>query len=255
MRCSHGRRGVCALRVRRYEKVRENREKDILVAVENAQEAALDAMTYLLVRNGASLYRVTLDADLWPRLIPSDADVGPLQADDSLWAHWETREAERVQKHLFVGLMAIQGLLTHSEILAPLPFAVDVMNPYHAEAFNIVRDDEGLNILEDGSDPLRRVTWKAYREWLATQVKAGSLVFYYGPGHDSKNRGDDIASRVASTYERVGLPWPIPGDAYTVSEVFPPRVRGIQGVLHLVCGGLPLPPIGHCVPPRRGRVA
>lgn len=210
-------KGVCALRVRRHRKERDS-QGDLAIAMANAEEALLDTMTYLLVRNGDALYRVSLDADLWPRLLPSVEDAGPLGGGEEEYrTRWAQEDAAKRTKQQFAGLMAIQGLLAHTEILAPLPYSLDVMNPYHAGAFNLVRDDEGLGMLEDGSDPLRRVTWDAYEKWFQSQVTVGSAVWYIGPQYDRKD-GDKISSRVPAVYSDRGLPWPSSKEVYTVTE-------------------------------------
>lgn len=211
-------KGVCALRVRRNRKEREN-HGDLFIAMGNAEEAMADTMTYLLVRNGDALYRVSVDADLWPRLLPSAEDAGPAANRDDWDARREREHAEKRTKQQFAGLMAIQGLLAHTEILAPLPYPLDVMNPYHAGAFNLVRDDEGLGMLEDGSDPLHRVTWGEYEDWFQRQVQEGSAVWYVGQRSDHKD-GDKISARVPEKYYNRGLPWPSRDEVYTVTEHF-----------------------------------
>lgn len=207
-------KGVWAMRVRRQRKDRANDDNNIFVAMANAEEAMLDEATYLYTRNGQRVTRITLDADLWPRLLPSEEDVPNLQAE--FRDRWKEESKVRRQKHQFAGMLAIQGLLAHTEVLHPLPGPVDVMDPRWASAFVLLRDDEGQGLLEDGTDPLRRVTWAAYENWLITQVTEGCAVWYRGPRSD-RQEGCNLAARTGK--ERAGFAWPDHTNAFTVTTV------------------------------------
>lgn len=182
-------KGIVGLRVRRQAKRRGGAQGYVGIsgAFAALQEQEWDQMTYLLVRNGESLYRLWVDVNMWPRLFSSAKDFEPAVGR---WADGRERIASRInqeefekkQKKFFAGLLVIQGLIERSTLFHPLPFAgLSVVRPEHQSYFNLVRDGEEHLMLVDATNKLAHLTWRVYEKWLRSQLEPGVRVLYTGP--------------------------------------------------------------------------
>lgn len=213
-------KGICALRPRREPLHRE--AADLFAAMANAHEAAEDAKTYLLVRNGQQLTLIAMDADVWPRLIPADVDAPTGGEADDLRDRAAQRDTLARAKAQLRGLLTIQGLIAHTDVLCPLPAPrPDVLDPSSAGAFNLVRDAENSGLLVDtAAAPLHTLTWNGYLKWLQEQNDVGCSVLYVGPTHDRRD-GINIEARTGRRH----LSWPAFGEVCEVVEATPHEGR------------------------------
>jgi len=195
-------KGIVALRVRRTDKDRpELSGAGIAGAFQRMQLEELDAMTYLLVRNGEQLYRLWVDVRIWPRLVPRAEDLEAQSPwSDGRITSSDERRAEDHRKQVAAGFVAITGMLQRSTLLHPLPRAdINAFNPKHVEDyFRIVYDDDGHNLLGDGRRH-EHLTWKGYRAWLKKQIAVGQRVLWVGVLRDAYER-------VSPMQERTGNP-------------------------------------------------
>lgn len=230
-------KGIVALRPRRERKDR-GQPADFFEAMAQAEEAILDQYTYLLIRNGEQLYRIYVDVDIWPRFFASAADA-EAAAHAEEFGNYHGRDAKQRMKMQMAGLVAVQGILERSTLLAPTSPGLSVFDPRCAESFNLVRDDEGERALADGADALAHVTWKdvrrrvsgeddvswdaqhelvrqGYESWLQDKVAPGVRVVYTGKttGHHDKGDCDCTACRTGSP----NVKGPDPRRVYTLRK-------------------------------------
>lgn len=190
-------KGIVALRIRR--KVKDRHAKDFATAWANAELAESDRKTYLLIRNGDNIYRIWADVDLWPRFFPRLNEFDWLNANKHIWESDKIAAREQM-KNFIGGLLAVQGLISRSDLLHPLPSPrLDIFNPEDVERyFSLVRDDEEQLLLGDG-DSLHRLTWSHYKKWLQGQAREGCRVLYTGGRDLPYSRGEN------PLYERTGI--------------------------------------------------
>lgn len=189
-------KGVCALKVRRQAK----RRSDSHMFDERDK---LDAMTYLLVRNGENLYRLWVDVVVWPRLFMAAEDA---EKKD----HWD--EPSKRLKTFYAGALAVQGLLERSTLLHPLPGnqRVSVFRPGDGE-FQFIRDFETDKVLVNNDDDLAHMTWKGYRDWLNKQVAPGVRVML-----DIRDRGR-LEERLGFLNKNIHT-WPDQNQVHVIDE-------------------------------------
>ena len=208
-------KGVVGLRVRRYAKNRNGAAyAGIGGAFRAMHEEKLDAMTYLLVRNGENLYRLWVDVNMWPRLFSSEKDFKKKDPFSKEIKDLSPEEARNVQKKFFAGLLVIQGLIERSDLFHPLPRpGLSVVNPEHAEHFELVRDGESHNLLADPDNPFGTLIWPNYRAWLLEQINTGVRCLWTGKAGWGEGR----------LHERTGIKtvnsWPKRDEAYVVERV------------------------------------
>lgn len=199
-------RGVVAFRVRRHAKQRDWIENQF----ELAEREEADKMTYLLIRNGAQLYRLWVDVRLWPRVFPRASEWERDPTDQ--WASFAEKEEAARSKAYGAGLLVIAGLVQRSTLLHPLPKA-DI-NPFDpddvAAYFNLHADDEAERVLGDGR-ALEHLTWRGYYKWLQGQLRSGLRVLWTG-----RQSTDD------KLYERTNIKsleeWPSRDEVYILEE-------------------------------------
>lgn len=196
-------KGIVALKVRRH-------KKDYHDAITNVLTEALNAKTYLLIRNGGNLYRVWADVNLWPRFFPRTNEFDWLHEREHAWPS-DVDKARDQRKNYLAGVVAVQGLLDRSHVFYPLPAQrVNLFDAFEAERYcNILRDDDVDHLLPSG-DPLERLTWRGYVEWLRDQVRPGSRVLWTAIREYEK---DALYHR---TYLRTVLDWPTRTQLYVV---------------------------------------
>ncbi len=210
------RKGVRALRVRRYAKDRGKLE-GFGAMFERMHEEELDRMVYLLVRNGEQLSRLWVDVVLWPRFFPRLNEWDWLKhPDDYDWKSDRERDQKKAAqqaKTYVAGLVVIQGLCQRSDLFHPIPAGLsqlDIFDPAQVERhFDCVRDDETDGLVGDGSVS-SRLTWSAYGGWLREQLRPGVRVFFAG-----RQSGDSMEDRV---FVKTVTDWPATDAAYVLEE-------------------------------------
>jgi hypothetical protein len=201
-------KGIVALRVRRNPKSRDWSPERVMEKI-HAEEQ--DRMVYLLVRNGENLYRLWVNVQIWPRFFPRLDEWDPSE-EDREWRKHDRKEKEEKARKYVAGLLVVQGLVERSPLFHPLPDQnIDSFNPDHADKyFHLVRNDEVTLALSDG-DPLYRITWDGYFEWLQEKVEVGVRVMWlHRPYHDCK-----LSDRV---YMRSVSAWPESDSVYVLDE-------------------------------------
>ncbi len=229
-------KGIVGLKVRRKHKPRGEAEGyfGVAGAFKAMAEETLDAMTYLLVRNGENLYRLWVDVQLFPLLFAAEKDFVPRIDEYTGKPHpFDERRMEAKMKTYFAGLLVVQGLIERSDLFQPLPAPnISVFQPRDQEYFNLLRDGEDHLMLVDGTNPLAHLTWKTYEQWLHKQFAVGTRVQWLGRvawgDHERRNPLKD----------RTGIgsigDWPERNEVYTIIAAEPySMVRGPWVFLYL----------------------
>lgn len=227
-------KGVRALRVRRNEKARS--ADNLGEALSNAQEAQWDRQTHLYIRNGERLYRISIDVNLWPRLFMAAEDVPGEKKydDDDSFARFrverDTEEAKRKVKHYFAGLLALQGIIQRSDLLAPLSEPRPNILAPMPEGIVFVRDDEPLTqrLLTDAANEwLHTLTWQVYAKWLEGQLAVGVQVMLVKHIHLGSSPGSSHDSWEQRTHYTAGQ-W---GESPPVKQIYTieDKVKGLYG--------------------------
>ncbi len=132
--------------------------------------------TYFLFRNGDNLYSVdSEDFQVYDRLIPSQKDLERLQdkiKEANEW-HKDTKDIyERFNLRFYRFIMFLQGVINSTDILKPLPHAINMMDEEsYKDVVEVVYDDE--NLLGDGRP--------SFNEWVKKineGVSVGSRIIY-----------------------------------------------------------------------------
>ncbi len=224
-------RCVVAMRVRRHDKD-YGHCRTLADAFEHAFYREMDKKTYLVVRNGEQVWRLTTDVDFSPRLLPlRDEFEKPLvkkarrsgekdevvHPDDLRFDEFAEERANRVYEYNRV-MFLLQGLLDRSKALAPHP-PINLADQSDVDRwFKAVYDEEtGL----PSSEP---VVWEDYRDALNASVLKGSFVWCGEPeetwggytidknrpkyGYDAARRPDVcLVERVSKDRKWVTLTW------------------------------------------------
>jgi hypothetical protein len=211
-------RGVRALRPSRQHRIYSNN------AWENTFIQANNDYVYLLVRNGDHVARVwTNTTQMGRRLFPSPSEVATVweQAQEDGWTS-SLEHAHDVEFAYKRNVLLLQGLLDHTDLLKPLPRAVNLFDELAvrdepSRLVGLVFDDEAS--LHDGRRPY-------YHDWRAAinaQIGVGSriVVAITSPYHQL---GSDTRSRFVRYYahQQSTPSAPKPG-VYQVEDVLPPR--------------------------------
>lgn len=164
-------KGIVALRVRRYDKNYIGVHP--FVAAEMNRE---NKMTYLLIRNGQNLYRIWSNVTVDPRLFPRKDEFEPkvIELHDGT-KYVSPFSDEKVANTKFefkkYGLM-IQGLIERTQIFQPINVLINVFKP---ETWNnllvFIRDDE-MQL------PSGRLSWKEWQKEINSKIQVGSRIVY-----------------------------------------------------------------------------
>lgn len=215
-KCLPEEKGVVVFRPRRS-------DKDYQFGQDRAMDAALrnDAnlnSTYLLIRNGDSLYRIfTEKIVILPRLFPKRADLEKMMAkmeaimnDPEQWDNERKRdEVEAMQYEYRKRAVLLQGLIDRSEVFHPLPmekvniFKMDEMG----DKVNFIYDDEALL-------PSGRLSFWDWHKLVNGLMKHGSRILltgYYRDTFSWKYRDEEILNRMFNTDNRRRVP-PLPNE-------------------------------------------
>lgn len=206
-------KGIVALRVRRKGTTRRGYADGVAGLFQKIAEEEEDRCVYLLVRNGEQLYRLWVDVTIWPRFFPRINEWDWMNEKDHV-ASWDHDKVEEQSKQFVAGLLVVQGLVQRSDLLHPLPKALDVFNPADAETyFDCVRDDENDALIGDGNE-LASLTWDGYSKWLKSKLAPGVRVFWW----QAHSRGSDDRLERRTGINSV-CAWPKKGEPYTLDEI------------------------------------
>lgn len=183
-------RGIVAMKVRRHKKEYGD-PRDLSQAIVFAEWHKQDLSTYLLIRNGQNVYRISSQTDFSPRLIPKLNEIGKEQfLKINNRYNWDTHERVRTEtlitpesveydshmKHMENLIkqynrivIVIQGLLDRSTVFHPHPVINLSRMDDMLKWIELVRDEE--NVLTSN-----RLTWEEYRDQLNKTLKPGKWV-------------------------------------------------------------------------------
>ncbi len=200
-------KGIVVLKPRRHTKSYGD------VWTQKAMDEA-NKVTYFLIRNGNSLYRIWTDFDIGDTLLPSETKfMDMFYREDYDWkTHGKIknpikpgseeymRAMDRVdteRQHFYRVALIIQGLLDRTKIFHPLPLPrLNVLNPAEyvgadgEEYLRFIYDAENGKVLPDG--------WPKYDDWLAEANKVicvgqrivGLFNFRYSDKYSSRDAVD-----------------------------------------------------------------
>lgn len=160
-------KGVVILRIRRYDRRYDGDPWS------NAARNAMNAQTYILIRNGENLYRIYVDLIIQPRLFPVEGELLALLKDDSWRSQEELEERDFTYKK---NALILQGLLSRTQIFEPLPHPVDLFRPDTWDnLLNFIHDDEYDKLLTDG-----RPRYKDWHKQINSKIEQGSRIVFAG---------------------------------------------------------------------------
>lgn len=214
------RKGIVAIRVRRREK-KYATDGGIGSAMAAVAQNDANRRTYLLVRNGENLYRLWIDAVIWPRFFPrkDEMDFAARMEKDHFF---DAKKAKEEVEHYVRGLVVLQGLLDRSTLFQPHPTSekINVFDPADIERYlRLVRDDEPALVADTSI-----LSWYDYQKWLKGQVRVGARVIFrrlresgYGRDYDPLYEATGIKSVQA---------FPVSGALYVVDMERERRYHG-----------------------------
>jgi hypothetical protein len=170
---------VVVLRVRRYPKDYHTNNP--------LEEALLNQgnfMTYVLIRNGANIYRIYAQIVIQPRLFPLHEEIQKMYEDSQkdLWGFDKDDFEEKVFSYQ-QNFLLLQGLMDRTLIFKPLPRQVSLFKPESYEGVvKLIYDDEAA--LTEG-----RQYYKDWHKELNSKIKRGTRIYFCG--FPFEERGDD----------------------------------------------------------------
>lgn len=195
-------KGVVALRTRRNANMEYSSDW-----FTNALMNAENKKVYILIRNGANIYRIYTDhLKIYERLFPLRKEMAALQKavgaggdlseeedfddedddQDSDYRFSESDAKKQLERYRKAMLM-LQGLLDRSEVFLPIAHAVQLHKPEtYGDLVRFVYDDELA--LGDGHLP-----WKEWKEKINAKITRGTRVYFdgfwtgFGSPYTSKN--------------------------------------------------------------------
>jgi len=157
-------RGVVALQVRRTPKKYGDLWEQIIGNEENSK-------TYLLIRNGARLYRIWMNEHIHPRLFPRRDELIQKEDGDPGFDYWQQRDLpEKEFSYKKYGVI-LQGLIQRTDVFYPLPTTIDVFHPDKSEMVQFIRDDEMLL-------PSGRMPWPEWQKSINAEIQVGSRIIW-----------------------------------------------------------------------------
>jgi hypothetical protein len=189
-------RCVVAFRVRRHDKNYPT-PGNILGWFSLLGQIEADKFTYLFIRNGENLYRLTVEVDFSPRLLPLRDEFHKPFIEEKSDYDWDTRTntvterlitpadldydekvaaRRRTMMHYNRIVFLLQGLLDRSEVFNPHPPIVLSDEAHFAEFFRDVRDEE------DGLPSAHPPKWNEFLAIANAKIRPGHMVYctYYG---------------------------------------------------------------------------
>ena len=183
-------RGIVALQVRRKDKDYGDAETiwEAWVHMLNNEE---NKNSYLLIRNGANVYRIATAINFSPRLIPKEGELMSKNAfiKEDRWSSYTgkdkkkeiitpnhieydkhlSKEMKRIKKYNRI-MLILQGLIDRTNIFDPMLKIKLSKQEVVDKWVRIIRDEE--NVLEDLS-----ISWEKYRDNLNKTLKKGKVVY------------------------------------------------------------------------------
>lgn len=181
-------RGIVAFRVRRKDKD-YGPSKTLLQAWVRMRWRQEDMKTYILIRNGANVYRIATAIDFSPRLVPFRTEISEknfIKVDrwkceppdkepefvtpDSVEFDDYANDQESLMRKYNRIFILLQGLLDRSEVFHPHVEIKLNSDEHLAKYFRLIRDEE------DGL-PNNQITFEAYGDRANRKIRAGDLVY------------------------------------------------------------------------------
>lgn len=180
-------RCVVALKVRRDSKDYDTRGLNFFGLMRVFEEHMKNERTYLLLRNGTQVYRLTTEIEFDPRLLPlRDEFHKPFEKEE--WHglgntknrtitpddfEYDKHVEERMQKIFEYNrvMFLVQGLLDRSKVFSPHP-PINLADESHVKTWFKAVFDEELGL--PSSNPPK---WEDYRDLKNTQIQVGSFVW------------------------------------------------------------------------------
>jgi len=243
-------KGVVAFRVCRFDRDYgvDVKRDGIAGLMESIALNDANKMVYLLVRNGANLYRLWVDVKLWPRFFPTAEEMAP--PEDNLRGRADADRRLGAIKQTIGGMMVLNGLLQRSDLFHPLPTddVIDVFQPHHVAAwFQLIRDDEYAGLLGDGRD-FEGLTWHTYEKWLRSKLQPGVRVLFVGRRSSNEKYAERTGIRKSHEWPRRDEVYTLEAEqagwcradfsivyhpmVYSYTDGYEPRKRGIRFGVH-----------------------
>ena len=169
-------KGVVVCRPRRYEK----RYSDN--ALENARLNDKNFTTYILIRNGETLYRIKSCIEIYPFLFP---EKNQKDTDSHGW-RISDKDKEETQTMYKRNALMLQGLIDRTEVFHPFPTGISIMNPDTYDN-KILFIHDGSDIIHDG-----KISYKEWLKKINSTLERGSRFFFCGFDY-----GEDRSYRMA----------------------------------------------------------
>jgi hypothetical protein len=176
---------IVIARPRRYEKHYNDH------ALINSQMNRENFSTYIIIRNGANIYRLSTHQNIYPYLFPAEDEMEKLHKtveEEGRYSDGEKAEAEILKYKRNV--LMLQGIIDRTDIFKPIPPKLNLLKPEtYDNHLNFIYD--GTNVIGEGKLP--------YRKWLKElnkDLKTGDRFFFTGFG---RNDGKD--------YRMVSIGW------------------------------------------------
>jgi hypothetical protein len=188
----------------------------------------------LLLRNGEQIWRLWVDAKLWPRLFPSAADA----MVDTSRISYEAQVHKDRRREVLAGMTAIMGILQRSDLLHPLPRPnLSPLSPQDVDDhFTLISDGEAVAALGDGRQ-WEHLTYYEYRKWLQSQLTAGLRVMVRRDAFESGREGWDNICRRVQVYRRSFTPYQPAEKVYTLEALEHKTYYGATWQIRVLEGG------------------
>lgn len=156
--------------------------------------------TYVLIRNGANVYRLTTDQNIYPYLFPAKNEMEELHKkteDMKGWGSDRDKAEDEILKYKRNVLM-LQGIIDRTDIFKPIPPELNLLKPEtYNNHLNFIYDGTGL---ADG-----RISYFEWLKEMNKDLKVGDRFYFTGFDYN-----DDKEYRMASigweSYNEKGIP-------------------------------------------------
>lgn len=222
-------KSVVVFRVRRNDKDYGDK---YLNAIYNAENKT----TYILIRNGNNLYRISTAINIYPRLFPNKSEINDIYAkvDNNNLDYFERKskdDADDILLNYQRNIMILQGLIDRTDIFKPIPENINLFKfQDHSDNINMIYDGELLL-------PSHKKPFKEWQKEINSKIQRGSRIIFAGYNkryYDGDKTCDRFFRYHAGSFSEPNLPAP---DLYTVEDVFmdkPSYYRGETETLKIL---------------------
>ena len=171
---------------------------------------------YLVIRNGAKVWRIYTAMEMGDLLFPTEAVMEKIYAklDDERLNTRQTLEVRNEELNWKQHALLLEGILQRTDYLWPLKRSVSLFNPqdFADGLVTMIRDAE--NAISDGHLPFKQ--WRAAEN---AKIKRGSRILYTGVERSSYRSDRDWQSEYFGGRYVNNYPSMPPAGVYTVEEV------------------------------------